>query len=83
MVIFVGRAGTNRLMDRLRQKCKVCGCNEIPRRVSGRFVDYDNERVYLLHCRQCGFFWLDPSIRKLKPYRLKTIYQHPSMYEEE
>ena len=65
--------------------CEDCynGAHEIPRRLTGRFVDYDSERVYLLHCRQCGLFWLDPSIKKLKPYRLKNIYLHPSMDEEE
>jgi uncharacterized Zn finger protein len=72
-----------KLMDKLRQKCPVCKLHEIPRRLRGRFIDYDSERVYLLHCRKCGFFWLDPSVKKLKPYRLKGIYLHPSMDEEE
>ena len=72
-----------KLMDKLRQKCPVCKAYEIPRRLRGRFIDYGSERVYLLHCRKCGFFWLAPSVKKLKPYRLKGIYLHPSMDEEE
>jgi uncharacterized Zn finger protein len=83
MVIFARGVGMGRLMDRLKQKCKICGAHDIPRRLTGRFIDYDSERVYLLHCKVCGVFWLDPAIKKLKPYRLKNIYLHPSMDEEE
>lgn len=53
-----------KLMDKLKQPCPHCGDVQMPRRLSGKFLDEGNERVYLMHCRTCEYYWKDPSMRR-------------------
>lgn len=52
-----------KLMDKLKQACPNCLEMQIPRRLAGRFLDVNNERIYLLHCNLCLHYWKDPSIK--------------------
>jgi len=53
-----------KLMDKLKQSCPSCQEEQIPRRLSGKFLDEGNERVYLMHCRLCEYYWKDASMRR-------------------
>jgi uncharacterized Zn finger protein len=50
-----------RLLERLKVKCRRCGHNHIPRRLSARFLDGEKERIMLLMCKECGHVWPDSS----------------------
>ena len=53
-----------KLMEKLKRPCPECGELQVPRRLSGKFLDEGNERVYLMCCRVCEHYWKDPTMRK-------------------
>jgi uncharacterized Zn finger protein len=55
-----------RLLERLKVKCRRCGHNHIPRRLSARFLDGERERMRLLVCKECGHIWQDSSLKSDK-----------------
>ena len=56
-----------RLLDRLKVTCRQCSHEHIPRRIRGRFLDGEKERVNLWVCKECGYIWIDSAFKKKPP----------------
>lgn len=61
-----------RLLDRMKVVCRQCGHRHIPRRINGRFLDGDKERISIWQCRECGHLWVDSVFKRSKSTKGQT-----------